>query len=111
MARRLKEGENVSMTNKLSSALALLAGLAGGLLTRYIAPPPAFAQTQTPVTKEVRAQSFTLVDSSDRAAGTFSVELTPHGMSPYRIILKDANGSVIWTAGGSAIRPAVASSK
>jgi len=60
------------MNNKINVALALAAGLAGGILTRYIAPQPAFAQDQAPVTKEIRAQNFTLVDSSGRAVGTFA---------------------------------------
>ncbi len=60
------------MNNKLVIAFALVAGLVGGLLARYLAPPSAFAQNQAPVTKELRAQSFTLVDSSNRTVGTFS---------------------------------------
>ena len=98
------------MNNKLGLAFALFAGLAGGMLTRYIAPPPVFAQTQTPVTKEVRAQSFVLVDAAGRAAGTFSADAAGAGLSPYRIVLRDANGSEIWSAGGSAIRPLAANS-
>ena len=62
------------MNTKLSVASALFAGLLGGLLTRYIAPPVAFAQDQASITKELRAQSFTLVDSSDHAIGTFTAE-------------------------------------
>ena len=62
------------MNNKLSIALALVAGLLGGLLTRYIAPPATFAQNQAPITKEMRAQSFTLVDSSDHTLGVFTAE-------------------------------------
>jgi len=65
------------MNNKLTVSLALLAGLAGGMLTRFIAPTPVFAQAfgQTvpgptlpapaapvPVTKEVRAETLALVD-------------------------------------------------
>jgi hypothetical protein len=42
------------MNKKLSVAVALVAGLLGGLLTRYIAPPAAFAQDQAPITKERR---------------------------------------------------------
>ena len=112
-----------SMNNKLVIALALVAGLVGGLLSRYTAPPPAFAQNQAPVTKEVRAQSFTLVDPTDRTIGTFTAEPdgptsvlvpgpTPRDLpqpqrtaSRARIVLRDANGREIWSAGGSAIRP------
>jgi hypothetical protein len=92
-------------------ALALIAGLVGGLATRYIAPPTAFAQNQAPATpKEVRAQSFTLVDQTDRSAGTFRVEAMPGQFSPNgqlrtRIVLRDSGGREIWSAGGSAFQP------
>jgi hypothetical protein len=104
------------MNKTLTVALALAAGLIGGLLTRYIAPPAAFAQTQapvtTPVTTEIRAQSFTLVDSSDHTLGVFRAEpaskaINPNlgGHTPMRIVLRDSNGREIWSAGGSGIRP------
>jgi len=110
------------MNNKLNVAVALFAGLAGGMLTRYIAPPSVFAQTQNPsVTREVRAQSFTLVDQYDNVAGTFTAEsmgaariFTPGDGStpqmqlqrgPMRIVLRDAHGHELWGAGGSTIRP------
>jgi hypothetical protein len=35
-------------------------------------PPVALAQNQAPITKEVRAQSFTLIDPSDHTVGTFT---------------------------------------
>jgi hypothetical protein len=99
------------MNKTLTIALALFAGLLGGLITRYIAPPAAFAQNQAPVTKEIRAQSFTLVDSSDRVVGVFTAEPTARGANlylggPVRIVLRDAHGREIWSAGGSGIRPA-----
>jgi hypothetical protein len=107
------------MTNKLSVALALAAGLLGGLLTRYVAPPAAFAQNQASVSKEIRAQSFTLVDSSDRVVGTFTSESAgppppppPPGVVPppprrspawrTRIVLRDSTGREIWSAGDNA---------
>jgi len=130
------------MNNKLSVAVALVAGLAGGLLTRYITPPPVFAQApaaqipaaepaaQTPITNEIRARSFTLVDQFDETIGTFTVEPPAHaglwvqpngspdrpGMNtrhggPMRVVLRDASGHEIWSAGGNGIRPASASLK
>lgn len=108
------------MNNKLNVAVALFAGLAGGMLTRYIAPPSVFAQTQnTAVTKEVRAQSFTLVDQYDNVAGTFTAEsmgspniiLPGDGSAPRvqrrpsRIVLRDSYGHEIWGVGGSTVRP------
>jgi len=114
------------MNKTLSVALAVVAGLLGGMLTRYLAPPVAFAQNQAPATKEIRAQSFTLVDSSNRVAGTFTVDSTPPGWevlppgaqprvpsprgggpSGMRIVLRDSNGREIWSAGDPAqLRPA-----
>jgi hypothetical protein len=106
------------MNNKLVIAIALVAGLVGGILARYVVPPSAFAQNQAPVTKEVRAQSFTLVDSSNRAVGTFSFEPQPPPpppnatgptpqdsfQGPRRIVLRNSAGREIWSAGGSSIR-------
>lgn len=107
------------MNNKLIVSLALLAGLAGGMLTRFIAPTPVFAQapvqilpapapappaTPTPVTKDIRAESFTLLDENDRVAGTFTAEPVS-AFHRSRIVLRDSYGHEIWSAGGSAIRP------
>lgn len=123
------------MNNKLIVSCALLAGLAGGMLTRFIAPAPVFAQAPVQVlpgpvpavpapsspaiTREIRAESFTLVDHYGNVAGTFTSEsmgavrmFTPGDGStpqvqrgPMRIVLRDAHGHEIWSAGGSAIRP------
>jgi hypothetical protein len=101
------------MNKKINVALALAAGLAGGILTRFITPQPAFAQDQARVAKEIRAQSFTLVDSSDRAVGTFAVGPLPGSDATcsasresciYGIVLTDPSGRVIWSAGGSPVR-------
>jgi hypothetical protein len=109
------------MTRTFNVALALAAGLLGGLLTHYIAPSAAFAQVQTPaspvqgvpnnrpITKEIRAQSFTLVDQADHAVGTFTVEPARPVRRDLkvgaRIVLRDSNGREIWSAGGSTILP------
>jgi hypothetical protein len=93
------------MNNKMNVALALAAGLAGGIFTRYIAPQPAFAQAQAPVTNEIRAQNFTLVDSSDHVLGTFAGASFPASDGRISVIvLKDPSGRVMWSAGGSPIR-------
>jgi hypothetical protein len=111
------------MNKTFMIALALGAGLLGGMLTRYIAPPAAYAQDQ-PAAKEIRAQSFTLVDQFDHTAGTFSYEPLPGArmtlprpqfggnqppvdrLAPGRIVLRDASGHEIWSAGAnSLIRP------
>ena len=49
------------MKKPLNLALALAAGLLGGLLSRYIAPQSALAQSPAPSTKEIQAQSFVFV--------------------------------------------------
>ena len=125
------------MNNKLVIAFALAAGLVGGLLTHYIAPPAAFAQSVSPVNplpppgvptvvKEIRAQSFTLVDGQNRTIGTFTTQTSwgvnvplpppppgapqgaplpaPRGRGPEvtRIVLRDSNGREIWSAGDTA---------
>jgi hypothetical protein len=84
--------------------LALLAGLLGGLFTRYIAPPSAYAQNQAPITRELRAQSFTLVDRANQTAGTFTVE-PASSPSRMRIVLRDSSGREIWSAGGPGTQP------
>lgn len=85
------------MNNKLSIAIALLAGLLGGMLARYVAPPTAFAQNPTPVPKEIRAQSFTLVDPANRVVGTFTSDLgaptPPAGVAPTPPTPKPNSGS------------------
>ena len=109
------------MNKTFNVTLALAAGLLGGQLTHYIAPLAAFAQVQVPpspapgvpnnrpITKEIRAQSFTLVDQADHTVGTFTVEPAPPVRRDFkvgaRIVLRDSSGREIWSAGGSAILP------
>ena len=103
------------MNKNLSVGLAFVAGIAGGLIARYIAPVTAFAQNQTSVTREIRAESFTLVDPLDRPLGTFTFEYADNLkiqsqqpglpiMRNGRVVLRDPNGREIWSAGGSPIR-------
>jgi hypothetical protein len=76
------KAENAYMNKMLTVAAALAAGPLGGPLTRYIAPPATFAQNQAPITKEIRAQSFALVDSSDHTLGVFRAEPGVQGHQP-----------------------------
>lgn len=78
--------------------LALFAGLFGGLITHFVTPAAVFAQNQSRVPQEIRAQAFVLVDPLNRPAGTFTAE----GM---RIVLRDSKGHEIWSAGGSGLQP------
>ena len=87
------------MHRKLTLPLAIAAGLVGGLLSRYLAPPPVSAQT-TPLT-EIRAQSFVLVDAQNNVVGTFKA--APGTMpNPFpHVVLLDRNDKEIWRAGVS----------
>ncbi|MEO8127374.1 MAG: hypothetical protein ABI822_09800 [Bryobacteraceae bacterium] len=89
----------------MTIATAIAAGIVGGMITRYIGPPSAFAQTPAPVTNEIRAQSFALVDDMNQTVGTFKV--VDGGMAnrdEVRIVLRDSTGKEIWSAGGSQYR-------
>ena len=95
------------MNNKLTIVVALAAGLSGSALMRYVAPPVAFAQDRTPVAKEIRAQSFTLVDQSNNVIGVFTSEPVQGAFrdvpgsstakGPMHIVLRNPNGRVIWS--------------
>lgn len=84
--------------------LFLMAGLLGGMIARYTAPTVALAQNPPTVIKELRAQSFTLVDRLDHPVGNFSAE-RDHRNASTRIVLRDAGGRVIWSAGDTGIQP------
>ena len=81
------------MNDTLRIAFAFVAGLVGGLFAHYVVPPVAFAQNQAS-TKELRAQNFTLVDSSDHTLGTFTYDRRRRV-----ITLKDSEGRELWSAG------------
>ena len=89
------------MNRKLNLTLALAAGLLGGVLSRYITPSPVLAQTGP--AKEVRAQSFVLVDDNNNVVGTFtaSQRVPKPGGQNQTVILLDRNDKEIWRAGVS----------
>jgi hypothetical protein len=101
---------------KTTIAVALAAGLVGGVISRYISPAPVLAQqaqapTQAPV--ELRAQRFSLVNPDGLVMGTFTIDqpkdlfpgAKPLGVpTPPSIRLLDSNGKEIWRAGGSPVR-------
>jgi hypothetical protein len=88
------------MSNKCTIVLALFAGILGGTLTHYFAPPSAFAQNdQSTATKEIRAQRVTLVNGMNQTVGTFTV--APDAWGASRVVLRDSQGREIWSAGGS----------
>jgi uncharacterized membrane-anchored protein YhcB (DUF1043 family) len=84
------------MNRTFTLSLTLAAGLLGGVLSRYVTPLPALAQAQTQ--KEVKAQSFVLVEDKDNVVGTFksSADRIP------TVVLLDRTGREIWRAGVSA---------
>jgi hypothetical protein len=97
------------MYRNLNLVLAFAAALSGGLLSRYIMPTPVLAQTpspkQTPVSKEVRAQSFIVMDDKNNIVGTFRASLPKAGEAP-TVVLLDSLGTEVWRGGGAALRPA-----
>ncbi len=96
---------NSAMSRTVSLTLAVIGGMAGGLATRFVGPPAAHAQqapAAAPPVAELRAASFVLVDSANRPVGTFTTEKAGQRS---RIVLEDATGREIWSAGGSGIRP------
>jgi hypothetical protein len=112
----------LSMKKHVIVVVPFVAGLLGGLLARYAEPPTAFAQDQAPVAKEIRAQSFTLVDSHDVAMGTFTVRSEPGTQTVTlpggrrvpmhsRIVLVDPVGQEIWSANGNLFRPLSANAR
>jgi len=91
-------------------SFVILAGLAGGVASRYFVPVPVFAQAQPSVAKEVRAESFILTDESGTTIGVFTSK-SPRFADKTRplseqrtIVLLDANGKQIWSAGDSPLR-------
>ena len=89
------------MNRKLNVGLSLAAGLLGGMLSHYVSLEPVRAQLQPAPAKELKAQSFVLVDEQGATAGVFGFD--KDGAS---IQLMDKTGKVIWTANGRAnLRP------
>ncbi len=89
------------MNRKVNLVMALAAGLTGGALSRYVAPLPVLAQAEPP--KELRAQSFVLVDAKNNVVGTFTVSAIGPGkrLQTPTVVLLDRNDKEIWRAGVS----------
>jgi hypothetical protein len=92
------------MNRTATLCLAILAGVAGGVASRYFVPVTAFAQAQTILPKEVRAESFILTDDSGKTLGVFTAKPQRPAGEPPSIILLDAKGKQIWSAGDSPLR-------
>ena len=78
---------------KRNVALSFAAGLLGGAISHYLSPQLVHAQSQAP--KELRAESFVLVNEKGTILGTLSDE----GGRP-SLKLFDDRGREIWSAGG-----------
>jgi len=81
------------MNRGLILSLALGAGLLGGVLSHYITPTRAFAQSTVP--KEIAARSFVLTDDKNNIVGVFKPSDT---RSDRTVVLLDQNGKEIWRA-------------
>jgi len=91
------------MKKTMYIAVALVSGLVGGLLTRYIAPSAAYAQDQKSAVREIRARSFVFVGGADQTLATLSIEMQNKlgtNLTP-RIVLRDPNGREMWSAPGA----------
>lgn len=83
------------MNSRLMITVAIAAGLAGGLLSRFVVPTSAQAQTQaqTGAPNEIRAQSFVLVDQKGTAYGLLG--FGPQGQPIIKLL--DARGQTLWS--------------
>ena len=79
------------MNRKVNFTIALAAGLLGGVLSRYLIPTPVFAQAPAP--REIRAQSFVLVNKQGAPLGRIGFD--SDGLP--NITLVDENGRTIWS--------------
>jgi hypothetical protein len=87
----------------LPLVLAIATGLLGGVVSHYVWPQPVHAQSQATAPKEVRAQSFVLVNDKGEVQGVFSFDESQAGRPTIKLF--DGNGREIWSAGGPQVRP------
>jgi len=100
---------NCLMNQKWTLLLALAAGFVGSALFHGLSLVSVYAQVSSTPPKEVRAQSFVLVDDSNNALGRFAIRY-PASASRERykfgyIQLFDSSGNELFTAGGMRTRP------
>jgi len=94
---------------KLNIGLSIAAGLLAGVFSHYIWTQPVQAQNQPapnqnqPVPKEVRAQSFVVVNDKGEVQGVLTFGEPDKGRTSVK--LYDSNGREIFSAGGSQMRP------
>jgi hypothetical protein len=83
--------------------LFLAAAFLGGLISHYAWTQPVQAQAQPPVPKEIRAQSFVLVNDQGVVQGVIAVGRSQNGRPSLK--LYDGNGRELWSFGGNEVRP------
>jgi len=86
------------MNRRLNLGLSLAAGLLGGFLSHYVSPLLVHAQTQPAPPKEIKAQSFALVNKDGSPAGLFGFDRDGRP----NVLLFDKTGKVVWSAHGDA---------
>ena len=84
------------MNRRMNLGVSIAAGLLGGFLSHYISPKLVHAQTQVAPPKEIRAQTFVLVNDAGIPAGLFGFDLNGRP----DVILLDKTGKVLWSASG-----------
>jgi hypothetical protein len=62
------------MSARTTLVLALAAGFLGGIASQHITLLPVYAQSQTPIPKEIRAESFVIVDENGAPRGVFGID-------------------------------------
>jgi|HubBroStandDraft_2_1064218.scaffolds.fasta_scaffold711627_2 hypothetical protein len=98
------------MNQKWTLVLALAAGFVGSALFHALSLVSVHAQAPNAPTKEVRAQSFVLVDDNNKALGRFAIRYPASPSNEHYgfgyIQLFDSSGNELFTAGGMRVRPA-----
>ncbi len=100
------------MNHKFNLALAVVAGLIGGVLSQHV-PLSVHAQAPAVPPKELRAQGFVFVNPQGVTLGTLFLDeprsptsrLDDPRLGAARIRLIDPSGNEIWSAGGNPMRP------
>jgi hypothetical protein len=84
------------MSTKTTIAVAVIAGFVGGIVSQRIAPIAVHAQAPTPVQKEIRAESFVIVDENRIPRGAFGID----GKGEPHLEATDAKGHLYWIRWG-----------
>ena len=88
---------------KLNLGLSIAAGLLGGVFSHYLWTRPVQAQNQVSAPRELRAQSFVVVNEKDEVQGVLTFGEPKNGRTTVKFF--DSKGREIFTAGGDQFRP------